>query len=342
MRPVMGAVLAIAVIVGAGCTSSGTPSHDPGRVVMPVKRVAVPGRLYLTKSRTLYRFAGTRLTALLRGTTVKDPAVSPDGSRLAFVELQAQSSSIVLSDVLGQNRRTITPAAAAEGALWAFAPAFSADGGHIAYLTDRGKQRSSPQNLQPNDLGIWMEDTAGGQPRSLVAPVAYTGGDSDPTFRPGVGDQLLYTSYLYGGVPLQPEARLSWLSVRTGARAYLSPDQARNFEPAISPDGRFVAFIHGSPAGDDLEVMPLEPSYRGDPRPYPTEAAVVLQTGMVSQPVWAPDGSAIAFLKLMNGSFDLFILPVSAGGGQLHAIGAVEEVSHGSFLDADSRLAWSP
>ena len=254
MRPVMGAVLAIAVLVGAGCTSSGTPSHDPGRVVMPVKRVAGPGRLYLTKSRTLYRLAGTRLTALLRGTTVKDPAVSPDGSRLAFVELQAQSSSIVLSDVLGQNRRTITPAAAAEGALWAFAPAFSADGGHIAYLTDRGKQRSSPQNLQPNDLGIWMEDTAGGQPRSLVAPVAYTGGDSDPTFRPGVGDQLLYTSYLYGGVPLQPEARLSWLSVRTGARAYLSPDQARNFEPAISPDGRFVAFIHGSPAGDDLEV----------------------------------------------------------------------------------------
>jgi len=71
------------------------------------------------------------------------------------------------------------------------------------------------------------------------------------------------------------------------------------------------------------------------------EAALPLQSGIVSQPVWAPDASAIAFLLLVNGSFDLFILPV-ATNPSVHATGPAQAVTHGSFLDADSRLAWSP
>ena len=44
---------------------------------------------------------------------------------------------------------------------------------------------------------------------------------------------------------------------------------------------------------------------------------------------------------LLKGSFDLFILPV-ANEPTLHATGPAKAVTHGSFLDADSRLAWSP
>ncbi len=62
---------------------------------------------------------------------------------------------------------------------------------------------------------------------------------------------------------------------------------------------------------------------------------------MVSQPVWAPDASAIAFLMLANGSFDLFILPIATDDA-IHATGPAQAITHGSFLDADSRLAWSP
>jgi Tol biopolymer transport system component len=329
------------MLMMAGCTQNAAPPRDPGKVVLPAQQVEVAGRLYATKARALYRFSGNRLTRLLTGIRVKDPAADATGSQLAFAQLQEQSSTIGISDARGRNLETITPAAGPEGALWAFAPRYADDGQRIVYLTDRGKQRSSPQNLRPNDLGIFGQDLASGASRQLVAPVPYTGGDSDPVLRPGANDQLLYTTYLYGGTPLEPVARLTWMSLTTGARLSLSPDGARNFQPAFSPDGRFVAFIRAGTGSDDLYVMPLASSFSHEPRPEPTEAATLLQAGIVSQPVWAPDGKSVAFLMLVNGSFDLFILPV-ASDPTVHATGPAKAVTHGSFLDADSRLAWSP
>ena len=343
MRRSPAAALMMVMLLMAGCTQSGAPPRDPGKVVLPVKQVEVPGRLYATKGRSLYRFSGTHLTKLLAGIKVKDPAVDASGAQLAFAQLQDQSSTIGICDARGRNLESITPAAGPEGKLWAFAPHYSDDGQRIVYLTDRLKQPSNPQNLRPNDLAVFGQDLAGGPARRLVVPVAYTGGDSDPALRPGANDQLLYTTYLYGGAPLEPVARLTWMSLRSGARVYLSPDSARNFEPAFSPDGRFVAFLRAGSASDDLYVMTLAASFSREPRPAPSDAALLLQAGIVSQPVWAPDGSAIAFLMLVNGSFDLFILPVAGtADGAIHATGPAKAVTHGSFLDADSRLAWSP
>lgn len=333
--------LLLSLLSVAGCSSDQPAAHDTGKVQLPSNKVSVPGHLYATKRRVLYVFSGTHFSPLLKGTSVMDPAVTADGTRLAFARLEGQSSVIVLADPNGANAQAVTPSWLPEGALWAFDPSFSPGATAVAYLTDRGKQRSSPSNLQPNDLGVWVYNRGTGSSVREVIPVPYTGGDADPAYRPGSSDQLLFTTYLYGGDPLQPVARLTWMSLDSGARVYLSPDAARNFAPAVSPDGRYLAFIHASPGRDDLEVMPLAPRYAVEPQPAPTDAAVLLQSGMVAQPVWSPDGKAIAFMMLTKGSFDLYILPVSTIG-TIHATGPAQPVTNAAFLDADSRLAWGP
>ena len=61
MRRRPAAALMMVMLLMAGCTQSGAPPRDPGKVVLPVKQVEVPGRLYATKGRSLYRFSGTHL-----------------------------------------------------------------------------------------------------------------------------------------------------------------------------------------------------------------------------------------------------------------------------------------
>src|ERR1700730_12165599 len=87
-----------ALLAMAGCTSITPAAHDPGRVVLPVKQVPVAGGLCATRSRALYRFSGTSLTRLRFGSSVKDPAVTPSGDRIAVAQLPNQRSTIVVSE----------------------------------------------------------------------------------------------------------------------------------------------------------------------------------------------------------------------------------------------------
>jgi len=99
------AVLLLAMLVLAGCTSSGPVAHDPGRVVLPVKQVPVPGRLYATKGRALYRFSGTDLTRLRFGSRVKDPAVTSAASRAMIRGMTATSVLVPVEEYLATSYR---------------------------------------------------------------------------------------------------------------------------------------------------------------------------------------------------------------------------------------------
>jgi Tol biopolymer transport system component len=101
--------------------------------------------------------------------------------------------------------------------------------------------------------------------------------------------------------------------------------------PALSPDGKLVAFVWNGDAGDnfDIYVKPI-----GDetlPLRITTDAAPD------SSPAWSPDGDKLAFLRRTGGEVRLMI-GSSHGGGE-RVIAAVPE---SSVMDRNSTTSWSP
>src|SRR4051794_16787112 len=101
--------------------------------------------------------------------------------------------------------------------------------------------------------------------------------------------------------------------------------------PALSPDGKLVAFVWNGDAGDnfDIYVKPI-----GDetlPLRITTDAAPD------SSPAWSPDGDKLAFLRRVGN--ETRVMVASSHGGGERVIATMPETS---VLDRNSTSAWSP
>jgi len=98
---------------------------------------------------------------------------------------------------------------------------------------------------------------------------------------------------------------------------------ARDTNPAISPDDRFVVFAssRGRPFDEtSLWIAPVAP----DSIAHPLTAGAAID----SQPTWVPDGSAIVFARaLPGGTFDLYRLAIDREG---NAHGELEQLTTGA------------
>jgi Tol biopolymer transport system component/C-terminal processing protease CtpA/Prc len=89
-------------------------------------------------------------------------------------------------------------------------------------------------------------------------------------------------------------------------------------EPAISPDGREIAFV----SGGDIWTVPAEGG---------TARLLVSHAATESRPLYSPDGSQLAFTSTRTGNGDLYVLTLATG-----------EVRRLTFDDAPESLdAWS-
>ncbi len=183
---------------------------------------------------------------------------------------------------------------------WEGDPCISPDGTRVAYASH-----------ETGNFEIYVVDCQGGKPIQLTDHPA---SDRQPAWFPD-GSSLAFVSDRTGSSSIWKTGQLG------GGATLLVPDA---FDPAVSPDGRQIAFTKLAEAGE----------YRIAKTDLMDPAEVVWLTDVDdgfwshSQPAWSPDG-----LQLCYGTYhDLWLVP-SAGGPS-------RKLTQGGWGDA--KPVWSP
>ena len=168
------------------------------------------------------RVGGRNTVNLTKDSTFDDiqPAYSPDGNHIAFHSERVPSGTYIM-EATSENVRRLSEVG--------FNPAWSPDGKELVVSTDNFTDPVK-RSLIPSQL--WILDVASGAKRLL------TNGDAvQPSWSPG-GKRIAYWALQQGS-----GQRDIWtISAAGGESIRVTNDQALDWNPVWSPDGRYLYF----------------------------------------------------------------------------------------------------
>jgi Tol biopolymer transport system component len=247
--------------------------------------VALPVRqgLYFLDLVTRQVTSGPRFAAL----GGRHLAVSPEGSRVAFVGIDEDLNDAIFVAEIGGTKPRPLAGTATMGTL--MAPQWSPDGAQITYQA-KGKGEFVGD--------LFIVDIATGRATRLthLDPVSSPLWWMGPKFSPD-GEAVLFT------FPRDELGQPSWdlwsVPVSGGKPTLVRQDAAGG---SLSPDARTIAYIQGSGLFGDLWLADADGA---DARP------LVTGEGELAPPRWSPDGSKIAYADQGRGG--TYIVDVGTG-----------------------------
>jgi Tol biopolymer transport system component/predicted Ser/Thr protein kinase len=258
----------------------------------------------------------------------RDPAISPDGARIAFERIDANGDSRIYIAPLADPGHAYRVTSGMGSALMGESdPAWSPDGASLCYAGDRG---------------LWIVNAKGGTPRRLTRDSEY---DVEPAW--SSTDGVVYFSSFRGGVfalwqvsttggaarrlthgpgpERHPSVsrdgrRLAFSTfadkndlvlrdVRRGTEDHVTTSRSE-VQPAFSHDGHFLVydFDAGPGGGSELWLAPTSDGrFLGPPR------QLTQSQGSVSHPDLSPDDHWVAYHRNYGGHRDIWIAPVAGG-----------------------------
>lgn len=185
---------------------------------------------------------------LTDGWRAQQPDVSPDGDLAVFTTNHRGTSSLVEMSLADRRPRVIFRPRRFEQV---YAPRVSPDGRTIAFSHWRTGGR--------RDLALLDRRT--GAVRYLTDDRAL---DTSPVFSPD-GRYVLWTSDRTGVMNVYAH------DLREGRTRQVTHSVLGAFQPAVSPDGRTLAYVGYSSLGYDLHAMPYDPASWREPVPVPED-----------------------------------------------------------------------
>lgn len=292
--------------LGARHSKTTAPPQKPTAATPRPQAFTLPGTLYIAQSGAIYRLSFGRFHQLTPEAGWTQPSLyAPSGVILAVKKERAYSDVYILN-LFGTPLRQLTSNAAPARNLdtganhWSFYPRYSADGNTLWMAYDE------PKYGYDVVLSIWAMPAGGTMRQAKLWTNAndYTGGDVQPL---PVSGGIIYTKYDYG-----PDLKLIsqlWFTNRAYSygRALTTPAEDCR-DPSLSPDGTQVAMI----CTYEKQVSFLTiASWNGSSL---GARQTLISDQLVAQPIWAPDGSGIAYLApgVAAGPFQLWFLPRAA------------------------------
>ncbi|NJN98537.1 MAG: hypothetical protein HC875_32845 [Anaerolineales bacterium] len=139
-------------------------------------------------------------------------------------------------------------------------------------------------------------------PRSKLTLTSNPAANSGLKWLPGAsGYQALFSDDLASG------DRDLYLTSGDGSVVNLTQSSGDDLQPAVSPDGRRIAFSSGRGGNLDIYVMDANGS---------NLTQLTSSRGFDEWPAWSPDGRSLAFVSDRDGNVELYTIPASGGPEQ--------------------------
>ena len=244
--------------------------------------------------------AQTRIT--YDGRLKRDPVFDSTGKRLVFA-VQASKPRWVLKfqnmEVHGDKPQRLHP----QSILPEFRPLFARNGQAMAFLQMTG-----------NDvLRLKVNVTAKGKAKPVTITIK---SPRTTVWHVGLSPDGKRVYYNAAG-------QIATQQVQGGKERVLTKSAGRNNWPAVSPNGKRIAFGSSRHGNHEIYTMKTDGS---DVRRLTKSA------GLDMRPSWSPDGKSIAFVSNRDGNYEIYV--VGADGKQLRRLTRNEE--------RDDYPAWHP